>query len=78
MEEKSNGLDSYTSVVAEGARPATPTWLKLGAVAFVSAIAGGVAAAWWYRKTLSRLHQAAEETENPDFGMANQKPGDEG
>jgi hypothetical protein len=39
-------------------------WLKLGAVAAVSAIAGGLAAAWWYRNTLKKLHQAEEAAPN--------------
>jgi len=78
MEDSINNLDSYTSEKKLDAVAAPPAWLKLGAVALVSAVAGGVAAAWWYRKTLSRLHQAAEEAENPDFGMADHKPGDEG
>lgn len=35
-------------------------WLKIGIVAVASALAGGVAAAWWYRKTLAKLRQAGE------------------
>jgi hypothetical protein len=40
-------------------------WLKLGAVAAASAVLGGLAAAWFYRKTLSRLQDAEDEI--PDF-----------
>jgi hypothetical protein len=39
-------------------------WLKVGAVAIASAALGGLAAAWFYRKTLSRLRDA--ENEIPD------------
>jgi hypothetical protein len=40
--------------------------LRLGAVAVVSALAGGLAAAWWYRNTLKKLQQAEEAAPNPD------------
>jgi hypothetical protein len=41
-------------------RPAE--WLKMGAVAAASALLGGLAAAWYYRKTLARLRQAEGQT----------------
>ncbi|HLY42439.1 MAG TPA: hypothetical protein VKR52_14590 [Terracidiphilus sp.] len=41
-------------------KPALPGWLKVGVVAAASAFAGGMAAAWFYRKTLTRLRQEAE------------------
>jgi hypothetical protein len=40
-------------------------WLRVGAVAAASALLGGLAAAWFYRKTLSQLREA--ENEIPDF-----------
>ena len=43
--------------------PKLPGWLKVGAVAAASALAGGVAAAWFYRKTLTKLRQ--EQTPPP-------------
>lgn len=43
--------------------------LKLGAVAFASALLGGVAVAWWYRKTLQKLHETGENDNNPHFGI---------
>jgi hypothetical protein len=46
-----------------------PNWLKIGLVAAASALAGGMAAAWWYRKTLNKLHESGESTENPQFGI---------
>jgi len=43
--------------------------LKLGAVAVASALLGGIAAAWWYRKTIQKLHETGECTNNPHFGI---------
>jgi hypothetical protein len=43
-------------------------WLKVGVVAAASALAGGLAAAWWYRKTLKTLRQTEEIGTNPQFG----------
>lgn len=46
--------------------PATrPGWLKMGVLAAASALAGGLAAAWFYRKTLERLHQAEGHVSEP-------------
>ena len=43
---------------APGTKPAPPGWLKVGAVAAASAVLGGMAAAWFYRKTLAQLREA--------------------
>lgn len=45
-------------------------WVKIGLVAAGSALAGGFAAAWWYRNTLKTLRQTGETTSNPNFGIA--------
>jgi hypothetical protein len=37
-----------------------PTWFKVGMLTAFSAVAGGMAAAWYYRKTLLRLRQAED------------------
>jgi hypothetical protein len=37
-------------------------WIKVGAIAAASAVLGGLAAAWFYRKTLSQLRDAGDET----------------
>jgi hypothetical protein len=42
---------------------------KLGAVAVASALIGGIAAAWWYRKTVQKLHETGENGNNPHFGI---------
>jgi hypothetical protein len=39
----------------------------VGVIAAASAIAGGLAAAWFYRKTLTQLQQASNEELNPAF-----------
>jgi hypothetical protein len=52
-------------------------WLKVGLVATASALAGGLAAAWWYRKTLKTLRQSGEITQNPHFGIQKDTPADE-
>jgi hypothetical protein len=43
--------------------------LKLGVVAVASALLGGIAAAWWYRKTVQKLHETGENSDNPHFGI---------
>jgi hypothetical protein len=53
----------------EGGQPRSG-WFRLGVVAVASALAGGVAAAWWYRKTLNKLHESGENGENPQFGIS--------
>jgi hypothetical protein len=48
-------------------------WVKVSILAAASALAGGLAAAWWYRKTLSRLQEAEEATDNPQIGISGDK-----
>ena len=50
-----HGMDSDSAAV-----PAVRQrgWLKMGAIAAASALAGGLAAAWFFRKTLAQLQQA--------------------
>jgi hypothetical protein len=72
-----NSLDSSPSDQSKqtGAQPSR--WLEVGVVAAASALAGGLAAAWWYRKTLSKLHQADGSQENPDFRISDDDSSDE-
>ena len=59
-----NNLKSSVSPVEDhpeqpdSRNPAPHSWLKVGAVAAASAVLGGLAAAWFYRKTLSQLREA--------------------
>ncbi len=39
----------------------------MGVIAAASALAGGLAAAWFYKKTLTQLRQAANDEHNPEF-----------
>jgi hypothetical protein len=41
-------------------------WVKVGAIAAASAVLGGLAAAWFYRKTLSQLREAENEIPDSD------------
>ncbi len=43
------------------------SWLLMGAVAGVSTLVGGLAAAWFYRKTLTRLRHAEAEERDSSF-----------
>jgi len=66
-----NSLKSPTSdqqTLAQGAiAPASAPggapkgWLRVGTIAAASAVLGGLAAAWFYRKTLSQLREASNE-----------------
>ena len=49
MAKSMESSDSSDSRATDG-RPSG--WLKLGAIATVSVLAGGLAAAWWYRNTV--------------------------
>ena len=63
-------LESSPSSVEPTAATPSAGWFKLGVIAAASAAVGGLAAAWWYRKTLAKLRQAEEASENPDFSSA--------
>jgi hypothetical protein len=41
-------------------------WVKVGVIAAASAALGGLAAAWFYRKTLSQLREAENEIADSD------------
>jgi flagellar basal body-associated protein FliL len=79
MQEQTTSLDSKDSSAQEDSRrepdPAS-SWIKVGAVAVVSALAGGLAAAWFYRKTLRWIHAAESELEDSNFRTA-EDPEDE-
>lgn len=67
-------LESENSTTPNVTETAPSGWVKFGVVAAASALAGGLAAAWWYRKTLARLQQAEEKPINPDFGISEDDP----
>jgi hypothetical protein len=73
-----SSIESSTSTAPRRAEARPSGWLKLGVVAAASVLAGGLAAAWWYRKTLRTLRQAEENGINPKYGNSGDDPGDEG
>ena len=58
--------------------PPASGWLKMGVVAAASALAGGLAAAWFYRKTLARLREAEGDASDSGYGIAEDDPGEDG
>ena len=52
-------------------------WVKVAAVAAASALAGGLAAAWWHRKTLAKLKQGEDRLRNPEIRISDHDPHDE-
>jgi hypothetical protein len=73
-----NDVESSTYMKARSEETPPVGWLKLGVIAAASALAGGLAAAWWYRKTLTRLREAEENGTNPQYGIPGDDPADEG
>jgi hypothetical protein len=67
LERDAKPMESAGSPTADVAKDMFPTWIKVGAVAAASALAGGLAAAWFCRKTLNTLRQA--ESESSDFSI---------
>jgi hypothetical protein len=45
-------------------------WLKFALLTAASALAGGVATAWFYRKTLAKLRETGENPKNSQFGIS--------
>ena len=72
-----SSLDSSDYQENEEAPSKPHGWLRMGAVAMGSALAGGLLAAWWYRKTLNQIRQADEEGVDPHFGIQEEEPADE-
>ena len=62
-------LESAPSTESHASGERFPAWIKVGAIAAASALAGGLAAAWFYRNTLNKLRQAESDPENSDFGI---------
>ena len=60
---------SEASAGSEGRGKSLRGWIKVGAVAAASAVAGGLAAAWFYRKTLKTFREAESDPENSKSGI---------
>jgi hypothetical protein len=59
--ESSVSKDNGTEKNADGRGTNRNGWVKVGTIAAASAVLGGLAAAWFYRKTLSQLREAENE-----------------
>jgi len=67
VELEGKPLDSEISHEHAESKAPLPAWIKVSAIAAASALVGGVAAAWFYRKTVSRLQNSEPHVENTDF-----------
>lgn len=65
-----NGLESGTSDQRPSSWQRTPGWLKVIAAGAATALAGGLAAAWVYKKTLLALQQAENTMSSSEFGIS--------
>lgn len=65
---------SKTSMSKERTGSTPSNWVKVGLVAAGSAFVGGLAAAWWYRKTIQTLRQNGEIGANSNFGISPDRP----
>lgn len=69
QDQIANQAESYTSPQKQGGNERPSGWLQVGVVAVASALAGGLAAAWYYRKTLARLRQAEANPQSDESGV---------
>ena len=72
-----SSLDSGEQVQPKAEVRQPRGWLRVAGVAALSALAGGLAAVWWHRKTLEALRESAGGSQNPDFRSAEGDPADE-
>ncbi|HUX44691.1 MAG TPA: hypothetical protein VMV57_08085 [Terracidiphilus sp.] len=72
-----NDLESAPSATEPVQETDASNWLKVGALAVASALAGGLAVMWFYRNTLAHLRQAEDQAENSDFQMPETDDGED-
>lgn len=70
-------MESDASTASTTKATQSTGWIKLGLIATASAFAGGLAAAWWYRNTLKKLHEAEDQPPNPQFWIPGDDPPEE-
>jgi hypothetical protein len=73
METDTTHLISEVSENPDNTNARLPAWMKVGAVAAASALAGGLAAVWFYRKTLTHPQSVGPATENSNFRINNRE-----
>jgi hypothetical protein len=67
--ETAKPLESARSTEPSASGGSLSAWIKVGTIAAASALAGGLAAAWFYRNTLHKLRKAESNPDNSDFGI---------
>ncbi|MGA7343338.1 MAG: hypothetical protein WBE72_16160 [Terracidiphilus sp.] len=77
VKDMTNNLESEISQSSDATKAQSLGWLKIGVLTAISALAGGVAAAWWYRKTLTKLRETGEISQNSQFGILDDPPSGE-
>jgi hypothetical protein len=73
---KTTNYESYTSEDVRGLQARPSARLKMTVNAAVAILTGGLAAAWYYRKALSRLQQAEKRDSNSNFGISEPHDGE--
>lgn len=73
VNEEELSLESVTYEEDSTTDKKLPRWIKVSAIAAASAVVGGLAAAWFYRKTLSRLQQADQNPNDSNFGISEER-----
>jgi hypothetical protein len=63
-------LESETFANQSPPPPRPSNWLRVALFTAGSVLAGGIAAAWWYRKTLTKLRETGEAPRNSHFGIS--------
>jgi hypothetical protein len=75
QESMTTDLESTNSTELEVPQTKPANWLKVALVTTGSALIGGIAAAWWYRKTLVKLRETGESRQNSYFGIPESQRG---
>jgi hypothetical protein len=76
--KSSSSEEPTPSADAVGRRsPGRNGWVKMGAIAVASAVLGGMAAAWFYRKTLSQLREAENEIPDSESRLTEDESGED-
>jgi hypothetical protein len=76
-ENKASHEESAASMRSEVPGSGIRAWLKVGTIAAASALAGGLAAAWYYRKTLNSFREAESHGRHPETGIPDTETEDE-
>lgn len=64
-----SGSDEETYGSGASEKKRIPTWLKVGSAVAATLLLGGLAAGWYYRRTVRRLQNAELEAPDSNFGI---------